>query len=90
MYIAVCEDHLGFRICLDEFLGKGNTGPVANSLAVTEELIPFGASKLGALAVVLGGQGIHPHEGIGGVLDGAVHHMIGVKIAEAFHGSTHG
>lgn len=88
--VAVGEDDFRLGVGLDELPGESDAGPVAHGLGVAEELVPVGAGKGLALLVIFGGEGVHPHESVGGVLDGAVHHVVGVDVAELLHGSSHG
>lgn len=87
--ITGSEDDLGFRVSLNELLCKGNSGPIANGLAVAGELVPLLATEL-ALAVVLRCQSVGPHEAVRWVLDRGGHHVIAVREAQFLEGSAEG
>lgn len=50
-------------------------------LAVAEQLIPFFTAEF-AYAVILGGEGVLPHETVGRVFDAGGHHVVAVLEAE--------
>lgn len=90
--VTSSHDDLGLWVCLNKLLGERNGGPVADSLAVTEKLVPLLASE-SANTVVLGSKGILPHEAVWRVLNRGGHHVVAVvetKLLEssAERGST--
>lgn len=74
------QNDLGLWVSVDQFFGKGHSGPVANCLAVTQELVPLLTAKF-TLVVVFGGEGILPHEAIWRVFNTGRHHV--VRVCEA-------
>lgn len=83
------QDDLGVGVGFDQFFGKGTGRPVADSLAITEKLIPFLASKL-PHAVVFGEEGIVPHQTIGRVLNTGGHHMVAFQVSESLESLAEG
>lgn len=88
VHLAVGENHFGVRVGFDELAGEGDRGPVAHGLAVPEQLVPVGAGE-GRTAFILGCERIHPEEGIGRVLNGRRHHMVGIYVTELLHCFSH-
>lgn len=80
--VAGGEDDLCVGVGLDELLGEGTGGPVADGLAVTEQLVPFLAAEL-ADALVLGIESVVPHQAVGRVLDRGTHHVVALAVAQA-------
>jgi hypothetical protein len=87
--VACGEDDFGVRVGLDEFFGKCHGGPVTHGLAMSEQLVPLFAAK-GSLAVILGRQGIGPHQAVGRVLHRRRHHVVTVVEAELLEGGAEG
>lgn len=87
--ITGSQNDLGIGIGLDELFGKGTGRPITNSLAVTQQLIPFFPPKL-SNAVVLGEEGVMPHQTIRGVLNRRGHHVVGLDIAQSLEGLAEG
>lgn len=53
---------------------------LSSYLAIPKQLIPFLPSEF-SNSVVFGGEGIVPHQAIGGVLDTGGHHVVGLDIS---------
>lgn len=83
------DEHLGVGVCLNQLFREGHGGPIAHGLAVAQQLVPLLAAE-GALAVVLGREGIGPHQAVGRVLDGGGHHVVAVVEAEFCESATEG
>lgn len=93
--LAAGQDHLGFRVHLNQLLGEGAGRPVAHSLAVAKQLVPelAGSDGVGrqgrALGEVLGDEGVVPQQSVWRVLDRSAHHVICLNVAEVLHCRTH-
>ena len=62
------QDHLRFRICRDEILGKGYRRRVgAHSAIAAQQLVPVGARETWALAQVFGVHCLVPHVAVANV-----------------------
>lgn len=82
VHITGRQDDLRVGIGLDELLSEGTSRPVTDSLAVAQQLIPLLATKL-AHALVLGQQGIVPHQTVWGVLNTRAHHVVALQVAQS-------
>jgi len=81
IHITGRHNDLGLRVCLDELLCKRHARPIADCLAVAEQLVPLFAAEF-TLPVVLGCQSVGPHEAVGGVLDRRGHHVVAIVKAQ--------
>lgn len=82
VHVARGQDDLGVGVGLDQLLCKRAGGPVAHGLAVAQQLVPFLAPEF-ANALVLGVQGIVPHQAVGRVLNAGTHHMVALGVTQA-------
>lgn len=80
IHVAGGQDDLGVRVGFDKLFGKGASGPVADGLTVTQELIPFLAAKL-ANALVFSIEGVVPHQTVGWILDTGAHHVVALDVS---------
>lgn len=80
--VAGGQDDFGVGVGFDQLFGKRAGGPVAHGLAVAQQLVPFLAAEF-ANAVVLGVQGIVPHEAVGWVLNTGAHHVVALGVSKA-------
>jgi len=87
--VAGGQDDLGVRVGLDQLLGESTGGPVAHGLAVSQKLVPFLAAEL-TLALVLGVQGIVPHQAVGWVLNTGTHHVVALGVAHTLESLAKG
>lgn len=87
--VAGGQDDLGVGIGLNQLLGESTGGPVAHGLAVTQKLVPFLAAEL-ADTVVLGVEGVVPHQAVGRVLNTGTHHVVALGVAETLQGLAEG
>lgn len=77
VHVTGGDDDLGVRVGFNELFREGHTWPVADGLAVSEQLIPLLAAE-GAHAVVLRRESVRPHQAVWWVLDRGRHHVIAV------------
>lgn len=85
--VAGGQNDLRIGIGLDELLSESAGGPVAHGLAVTQQLVPFLAAEL-ADTLVLGVEGVVPHEAVGRVLNGGTHHVVALGVAKTLESLT--
>ena len=58
-------------------------------LTVSQKLVPLLSTEL-PHTVVLGSQGIVPHQAVGWVLHTGGHHVVGLHVTQAFQGNAEG
>ncbi len=85
--VSCGDDNLGLGVGLDQFFGKRDGGPIADSLAVAEKSIPLLTAEL-AFAFELGRKGVHPAETIRRVLNTGGHHVVRVGVTQLFQGRS--
>ena len=73
--ITGCDEHLSLWVCLNEFLCECNARPIADGLAVAEQLIPLFTAEC-ANTIVFCSESIRPHQAVWWVLDGCGHHVV--------------
>ena len=81
VYVPGCDEDLGLWVGFNEFLGEGNGWPVADRLAMPQQLVPLLSAEF-SLAVVLCGESILPHQAVWWVFHTSIHHVVGIVVAK--------